>query len=56
MHLKHLQHTCTKKTDETLGIDACNIHVQPLQHMHVTPSLLHPKSFTKTCHEHHVYV
>jgi hypothetical protein len=21
-----------KKTDETLGIDACNIHVQPLQH------------------------
>ena len=22
----------------------------------VTPSVLHPKSFTKTCHEHHVYV
>ena len=22
----------------------------------VTPSVLHPKSFIKTCHEHHVYV
>ena len=22
----------------------------------VTPSVLHPKSFMKTCHEHHVYV
>ena len=22
----------------------------------VTPSVLHPKSFTKTCHENHVYV
>ena len=22
----------------------------------VTPSVLHPKSITKTCHEHHVYV
>ena len=22
----------------------------------VTPSVLHPKSFTKTCHEHHIYV
>ena len=22
----------------------------------VTPSVLHPKLFTKTCHEHHVYV
>ena len=22
----------------------------------VTPSVLHHKSFTKTCHEHHVYV
>jgi len=22
----------------------------------VTPSVLHRKSFTKTCHEHHVYV
>ena len=22
----------------------------------VTPSVIHPKSFTKTCHEHHVYV
>ena len=22
----------------------------------VTPSVLHPKSFAKTCHEHHIYV
>ena len=26
------------------------------QEVDVTPSVLHYKSFTKTCHEHHVYV
>jgi hypothetical protein len=29
---KHLQHT-SKETNETLGTEACNIRVQPLQHM-----------------------
>ena len=28
----------------------------PLVRPNVAPSVLHPKSFTKICHEHHVYV
>jgi hypothetical protein len=32
-----------KKTDETLGIEACNIRVHPLQHMQHSDLLLqHP--------------
>ena len=27
-----------------------------VEFLHVTPPVLHRKSFTKTCHEHHVYV
>jgi hypothetical protein len=48
MRLKHLQHTCTK-TDETLEIDACNIRVQPLQHMQRRNLLLqHPHKTIET--------
>jgi hypothetical protein len=33
----------SKKTNETLGIDACNVRVQPLQHMqHPDLFLQHP--------------
>jgi hypothetical protein len=48
MRLKHLQHMC-KKTDETLGIDACNISVQPLQYMqHPNLLLQHPHETNET--------
>jgi hypothetical protein len=49
VRLKYLQHMCTKKIDETLGIDACNIRVQPLQRMqHPDLLLQHPHEIIET--------
>ena len=48
-----MQHT-SEKTDETLGIDTCNIHVQPLQHMqHPDLFLQHPSETLAKTHENH---
>ena len=38
-----------------LGTDIQNMEGERTKD-HVTPSVLQTKSFTKTCHEHHVYV
>jgi hypothetical protein len=53
--VKHMQHpnkhTCNvrlEKTDETFGTDACNIRVEPLQHMQ-HPDLLLQHTYENTC-------